>query len=184
MKHLIVILVALSSYGCATRQTIMINQCPGDGSLPVQFAGDFTPIVDEALLTAAQGEPGKGGLCSGQVYQSKVASTVVLYRAWNSTNPNSKFGSWWAFQQPAGSVARYREDYEICYQWSPLDMMVRCTLKPDTKVVVGPGQSAECSQYLNYPASEAKQIYIENASAAMLDCAVYKGEFRWKEVAQ
>jgi hypothetical protein len=50
------------------------------------------------------------------------------------------------------------------------------------KVVVGPGQSADCSEYLSYPASAAKQVYIEDASAQVLNCVAYEGDFSWREL--
>lgn len=143
------------------------------------MAGDFDAITDAALLAKALGAPGKGGLCQGQVYQSRPGTRVTLYRAWNSTNPGSRLGSWWAASKPAGAVATYRGDYQICYQWSPLDMLVQCTLKPGTHIVVGTGQSATCSQYLSYPATAAQQFYVDAASTDMADCRTAQGEFQW-----
>jgi hypothetical protein len=131
-------------------------------------------------LAKALGQPDKGGLCSGQVFQAKADASVVLFRAWNSTNPNSRLGAWWAAEKPEGKVADYRRDYEICYQWSPLDMLVQCRLKPGTRVVFGPGQSASCSQYLNYPASPKPQVFIDHAASALSDCADAVGVFSWQ----
>jgi len=184
MERLLTTLMLLTLYGCASQTTLVESPppCPGDTSLPKPLAGEFVPTEDETLLQAALGPPGKGGLCQGRVYQSRASADIVLYRAWNSTNPNSRLGHWWAFSQPAGAVSRYRADYEICYQWSPLDRMVRCRFKPGMKVVVGPGQSADCSEYLSYPASAAKQVYIEDASAQVLNCVAYEGEFSWREL--
>jgi hypothetical protein len=183
MERLIILLLLLTLYGCASQTTLVESEpCPGDTSLPRQLAGDFVPAEDETLLQAALGPPGKGGLCQGRVYQSRESTAIVLYRAWNSTNPNSRLGHWWAFSQPAGAVSHYRADYEVCYQWSPLDRLVRCRLKGGTKVVIGPGQSAVCSDYLSYPASAAKQLYLEEAATHVLDCVVYEGEFAWREL--
>nr|WP_202819722.1 hypothetical protein [Thaumasiovibrio subtropicus] len=91
-------------------------------------------------------------------------------------------GSWWAWEKPAGSVSQYREDYEICYQWSPLDRLVVCDLKPGSKVVVGPGQSAQCSEYLTYPQSNKQQVYIENAATVMENCRYYGDAFNWLRI--
>ena len=181
MKRLLTTLMLLTLYGCASQATrVKSAPCPGDTLLPKQLAGDFVPAEDKTLLHAALGPTGKGGLCQGRVYQNRASADIVLYRAWNSTNPNSRLGHWWAFSQPAGAVSRYRADYEICYQWSPLDRLVRCHLKPGVKLVIGPGQSTVCSDYLSYPASAAKQIYIEDAATQVLDCVTYEGEFAWK----
>jgi hypothetical protein len=197
VNYLIAILLVLSCSACtldsgkgsgvqppvALEQAQVTAQCPGTVALPTAVAGAFEKIEDDALLQSALGQPKKGGLCQGQVYQTKKDTRVIVYRAWNSTNPSSQMGNWWAFHIPEGKVSQYRSDYEICYQWSPLDTMTHCTLKADTKVVIGTGQSAECSPYLLYPASTKIQIYIKDAASSVADCAVYDGEFSWKAVA-
>lgn len=159
----------------------VVSNCLGELSLPDDLAPSFTAIEDPQLLAQALGEPEKGGLCQGQVYQSNADAEVVIYRAWNSTNPHSQFGQWWAFDQPSGKVAMYRSDYEICYQWSPLDKLVRCTLKPGSTVVVGNGQSAKCSEYLSYPASEKQQVFIQNADDLVTECSVFDAMMSWQE---
>jgi len=180
-----IFLSACSSFQNQTVSTdIQLPQqdCIGSTELPAFLKDQFAPIDDEMLLQATLGMPEKGMLCQGQVYQSNTDSKVILYRAWNSTNPKSQFGSWWAFYEPSGLIAKYREDYEICYQWSPLDKMVSCTLKAGTKVVVGNGQSAECSQYLTYPVSAAQQVYLEQASDAVFNCQYFDGVMNWQAV--
>lgn len=156
------------------------DTCPGSTSLPPELAASFQPVQNAALLAKTLGAAGKGGLCQGQVYQSKAATTVTLYRAFNSTNPGSQMGNWWSFQQPQGRISEYRRMDEICYQWSPLDMLVQCSLPAGTQVVVGTGQSAVCSQYLTYPASSTQQVYVADASTALARCTVSYGEFSWK----
>ncbi|WP_028864042.1 hypothetical protein [Psychromonas aquimarina] len=187
MKNILVSLLVITVYGCAShplekeQQSTGAEQlCSGSSNLPESFADKFESIEDAQLLSEALGRPDKGKLCQGQVYASKKGIQITIYRAWNSTNPNSKFGKWWAFQKPSGEIAEYRADYEICYQWSPLDKLVNCTLKPGTKVVVGTGQSAECSAYLTYPVSAKQQIYIDDASISVSNCTTYNGEFSWK----
>jgi hypothetical protein len=147
---------------------------------PAPLAAQFEPVTDTALLTKAVGQASKGGLCTGQVFQAKADASVVLFRAWNSTNPNSRLGNWWAMDKPEGRIADYRKDYEICYQWTPLDMLVQCKVKPGAKVVIGPGQSMECSQYLSYPASTRQQVFIDNAESALSDCTNAFGVFGWQ----
>ena len=185
MRNIPTTLFILSLCGCTSypieQETKQVAQvCAGDIQLPGFVADRFESIDDAPLLDEALGSPKAGKLCQGQVYRSKENTRITLFRAWNSTNPNSKFGKWWAFQVPSGKISSYRSDYEICYQWSPLDMLVSCTLKPDTKVVVGTGQSAECSEYLTYPVSEKKQVYLDDASSSLTDCKVLSGEFSWQ----
>ncbi len=158
--------------------------CPGDLTLPVELANKFEPVSDDALLQSSLGQPKEGKLCQGQVFRVKENTQVTLYRAWNSTNPNSSMGHWWAFNRPQGRVSQYRTDYEICYQWSPLDKLTHCTLKAGSKVVVGTGQSAECSPYLTYPASAEKQIFIADAAAVVSDCTTYEANFNWQAASE
>lgn len=154
--------------------------CIGSVDLSPLLASAFERTEDLALLNQALGEPGKGGVCQGQIYMAKADSQVKIYRAWNSTNPQSRLGLWWAFNKPAGLIAQYREDYQICYQWSPLDKLVSCTLKPGTKIVVGTGQSARCSDYLSYPVSGKQQVFIENAAENVVDCHDFSGMLSWQ----
>lgn len=157
-------------------------ECQGSTALPQPLSAQLEPVNDPTLLNKALGAPNEGGLCQGQVYVVLEETRVPIYRAWNSTNLGSRLGNWWAFEKPSGPVADYREDYEICYQWSPLDKMVSCTLTPGTKVVVGNGQSAQCSEYLTYPVSAEQQIYIEDAADAVADCSDYDGMLMWEPV--
>ncbi|MCY7294717.1 hypothetical protein [Alteromonas sp. a30] len=152
--------------------------CIGNTQPPASVAAYLTPATNDALLQQALGMPTKGGLCAGQVYE--VTQSFTIYRAWNSTNPGSEKGNWWAFSQPEGSTAKYREDYEICYQWSPIDMMTQCKIEAGTQVVIGPGQSAFCSQYLTYPTSAAKQIFMTDAASATTNCNTFQGVFQWQ----
>jgi hypothetical protein len=154
--------------------------CIGSTALPPSLSAQFEPVADEALLAKAVGKEKQGALCQGRVYQAKAEASVVLFRAWNSTNPNSRLGSWWAMEKPEGRIVDYRKDYEICYQWTPLDMLVQCKVKPGAKVVIGPGQSMECSQYLTYPASARQQVFIDNAESALSDCTNAFGVFGWQ----
>lgn len=192
MKPILFAVISLSLTACSTFQaqtpvsnTYVVGDipaCEGSTEIPKNLVQSFKPIEDLPLLKEALGMPNEGKLCQGQVYQSTAQSKVTLYRAWNSTNPNSQFGKWWAFNLPAGKIAQYRSDYEICYQWSPLDKMVTCTLKPQVKVVVGNGQSAQCSEYLTYPVSSAQQVFLDNASDALEDCQEFDGLMSWQSV--
>ena len=187
MRNILLSIFILTLFGCSSypiekesHNTDSAQLCLGNSNLPLNLAAQFEPIEDIQFLNEALGSSNKGRLCQGKVYKSKVNTKITLFRAWNSTNPNSQFGKWWAFQKPAGKISTYRSEYEICYQWSPLDKLVSCTLKPEIKVVVGTGQSAECSEYLTYPTSDKQQIYIDDASASFYDCTTFDGKFSWK----
>lgn len=154
------------------------NGCLGNVELPSGLSDYFDAIEDMALLDSTLGEPNKGMLCQGKVYKAKKNVDLTVFRAWNSTNPDSRSGKWWAFSRPDGRVAKYRSDYEVCYQWSPLDKLTDCKLKANAKIVVGTGQSATCSEYLSYPVSSVKQIYIEDASS-LYNCRDHDALFSW-----
>lgn len=177
---LLLTLLGCTSYPVDKETQISALQCLGRSDLPTDMAKMFEPVDDEKLLNEALGYPKEGKLCQGQVYKSKQDSNVIVFRAWNSTNLNSKFGKWWAFEKPTGEISAYRSGYEICYQWSPLDMLVRCNLKPGAKIALGTGQSAECSKYLTYPISDKQQVFIADAAMALTNCKVFDGEFSWK----
>ncbi|WP_112480285.1 hypothetical protein [Vibrio variabilis] len=186
MRWSLAVLAMVMIQGCASQVGNVISgeaptartECVGSVELPNEFSGKFKQVDNPQMLAKAIGEPLSGGLCQGAVYQS--TEEVTIYRAWNSTNPGSQFGNWWAFNQPAGKTADYRKDYEICYQWSPLDKLVKCTLQIGSTVVVGNGQSAKCSDYLEYPVSEAQQVFIESASDAVSDCSVFDSMMSWQ----
>lgn len=187
MKKILTTISFAAVLGCAhsdvetTLAPVSLSvSCLGELNLPEAMSNSFDPVSDEKLLGKTLGEPGKGKLCQGQVYKSKADTQITVYRAWNSTNPGSQFGKWWAFDKPTGKTSKYRLDYEICYQWSPLDKMVSCTLKTDTKIVVGTGQSAKCSEYLTYPVSSKQQIYIDDAQNSVENCTVFDDEFNWQ----
>jgi hypothetical protein len=179
VKNIPITILVFTLFGCSSFPATA-QLCLGNSNLPANLENEFEPIEDPLLLNGALGSPNKGKLCQGQVYKSKEDTQITIFRAWNSTNPSSKFGEWWAFHQPTGKISRYRSEYEICYQWSPLDKLVSCTLKPGVKVVVGTGQSAECSEYLTYSVSEKQQIFIEDASTSVTNCTMFEGEFSWK----
>ncbi len=187
MRNIFVSILILALYGCVSYPIEKENQitdtaqvCLGSSNLPENLASKFEALDDNQLLYEALGGPSEGKLCQGKAYKSKKDAQITIYRAWNSTNPSSKFGKWWAFQEPSGKISQYRSEYEICYQWSPLDKLVSCTLKSDTKVVVGTGQSATCSKYLTYPVSVKQQIYIDDASISLINCTTFNGEFSWR----
>jgi len=168
------------AYGVVEAPVTLAPACAGDVLPPANLAEYVVPVNDPDLLAEALGEPNEGKLCQGKVYQFRADALVPLYRAWNSTNPGSQFGTWWAAEQPKGKVADYRADYEICYQWSPIDKMTRCLIKTGTVMVVGTGQSATCSKYLTYPVSAKKQIYLKDAANELESCISGDDTFNWQ----
>jgi hypothetical protein len=185
MRKIFAIIFIITLSGCSIYQIEKethntAQSCLGSTNLPEYIANKFVPIEDKQFLSKALGITNEGKLCQGKVYTSKVDTQITIFRAWNSTNPESKFGKWWVFQEPAGKISEYRSEYEICYQWSPLDKLVRCSLKPEIKVVIGTGQSAECSEYLTYPVSDKLQLYLDDASMSVTNCTIFDGEFSWK----
>lgn len=149
--------------GCASvplndESTAQIADCVGEiAATPT----GLSPSVDDKLLRAAIGEVGKGKLCEGQVFVATEAVTV--YRVWNKAQAYSQYGGWWSFNVPEGPVAAYREANAICPEWSALDTVSSCQLVVDAKIVVGPGQRAQCDDVV-YPRSPTNQVYIPNDS--------------------
>lgn len=157
------------------------NNCEGTTALPAELAGSFDPVDDPELLKGALGDPGKGGLCKAAVYQLKPGAQVDVYRVWNSTYQKSENGRWWAFSRPQGSITTFRENYEICIEWSPLDRLRKCRLTAGTRVAVGPGQSASCPQSrVEYGVSAAQQVYLEDAAQHVEDCEGWEADFSWQ----
>ena len=173
---LVAILFAL---GCATvpQQQVAATPATPCREPATPTPSGFIPIDDPELVNASLGAPGKGALCEGAAY--RVTGSPTIYRAFNSTNPQSRLGMWWALQEPAGAISVYRLDYEICGEWSPLDRMVKCQLKEGAAVVLGTGQSAQCNPFLTYPVSSSVQLYLPGANTDALDCTTYTGEFSW-----
>lgn len=185
MKTILFLAFTVVLFGCSSFPVTTVNTtppavCEGSMALLQDLKSQFEPIEDKQLLDRSLGNQDEGKLCQGKVYVSKPDSHAKIYRAWNSTNPGSRFGPWWVFNKPAGRISEYRENYEICYQWSPLDKLLSCTLKPGTKVVVGNGQSAKCSDYLTYPVSAKQQVYIIDASKFVENCTEYDGMLNWE----
>lgn len=156
------------------------NQCTGEVTAPAVFAPMLTEVDRPELVTAALGASGVGGLCQAKAYL--VSQEFDIYRAWNSQNPYSQFGHWWAFSIPSGKISEYRRDYAICPKFSPLDMLIKCNLKEGSVVVLGTGQSATCNANLNYPTSSTIQIYIADAAESTEACQSYYGVFSWQNV--
>jgi hypothetical protein len=135
------------------------NHCVGTIQAP---SPGLKAISDPELLQSALGQPDKGQLCMGQVFIATAA--VKVYRVWDQSKSYTLNGRWWSFMRPEGPTEQYREANAICPNWSVLNQMSSCTLKVGSKIVVGPGQSADCGDALVYPKSAVNQVYINNDS--------------------
>ena len=124
---------------------------------------EATPVNDAALLALALGASLKGGICSGKTFQ--VKQPLRVYRLWDAKVPESRFGSWWALTQPAGSRDAYRQEYAICPSWSALNRLISCTVKPGTVIVIGTTQSVQCEDG-SYGVSPSSQVFMKNNAAA------------------
>jgi hypothetical protein len=117
-------------------------------------------VTDETLLQSSMGLSGKGQLCTGRVYEA--TKPVTVYRVWMKEKSYTQIGRWWSFQAPAGTRESYRQENEICPEWSALDMVSTCTIQVGARIVVGPGQSATCEGGLTYEKSSINQVFINN----------------------
>ncbi|TDR81516.1 hypothetical protein [Paludibacterium purpuratum] len=137
------------------------TMCTGDVQAP---PAGLEEVQDPTLLAKAIGAPQQGKLCTGKVF--KLAETggnmVTVYRVWDASKPYTALGGWWSFSAPQGPRDAYRQENEICPAWSALNKVSHCTIKAGALIVVGPGQSAKCSDDLNYPTSPVNQVYIPN----------------------
>ena len=167
------------SSAIASTNPMQASTCLGTVALPPEMKDLFEPVEDKTLLSLALGQPEKGGLCQGKVYQAKTTIDLTLFRSWNSTNTGSRIGKWWSLNKPTGEVSKYRHNYEICYQWSPLDKLTQCKLKAGAVIVLGTGQSAFCSDYLSYPVSGVQQIYIDDPASVAI-CHDSNANFLWQ----
>lgn len=139
-----------------------------DGEACVGRALQSVPGLQAASNPILQGKArfasGKGGLCKAKVFS--VTAPVVLYRVYDSTRPQSMLGSWWSLNRPTGPRKTYRSRYAICAEWSRLDRLVACEVRPGTEVVVGTTQSATCADGSTYPKTGENQVYVPNDGKA------------------
>ena len=141
---------------------------------PFRYKDMLELVTNNALKQKAIGKPENGGLVQGKVYTVKdgYSGHITVWRLWNSNNPCSKLGKWWTFDKPTGDISNFRKTYAVCHEWSPLDRLVKATLKAGAQIVLGPGQSAKCSKYVKYKQSDTQQVFIsdpQNAFATITD---------------
>lgn len=144
--------------------TVIPATNPQDASgcyeLVVPASGALVAVTDPTLLAQAIGQPGEGKLCQGQVL--KVEKPLWVYRVWDQAKPYTLYGSWWSFQPPGSNRQQYRLDNAICPEWSALDLLSVCEVKIGSKLVIGPGQSAECKDGVALPTSPVHQVFLPN----------------------
>lgn len=149
------------------------------------------PAYARADTTAAVKPEGDGGLTEGLVV--KLTADVPVYRMWSGPTKKdgrgntNRIGQWWAYDAPSGSVSDYRHNYEVCTSWNDLTWMASCTLKKDSVVVIGPGQSVsamtcgDATGKESYPADPTHwQVYISKAWTRLgteLDCPAETSDY-------
>ncbi|MET3133090.1 hypothetical protein AAKU55_003372 [Oxalobacteraceae bacterium GrIS 1.11] len=152
------VMCSLTLFSAAASHLAYADDCVGQVITPPD---GMVAATDDALLAAALGAPGKGALCKGQVFVAE--KPVTVYRVWDASKSYTLYGRWWSFSPPMGPRDKYRLDNDICPEWSPLNSASSCTIKVGSKIVLGPGQSAQCNDSL-LPASAVNQAYIPNDS--------------------
>ena len=164
--------LALAVAGCANlpanTATIGGETSGVDGLACIGGIGATAPGLVEAanppLVAQAQRQSGNGYLCSARSYV--VTQPVRLYRLTDSTQPYSKLGSFWSFERPTGTRDDYRTQFAICKQWSQLDRLLSCEVRPGSMIVVGTTQSADCGDGITYAKTAANQVFVPNDGLA------------------
>lgn len=167
--HFFAAVFALALSGCAN---LASNTDTGDSGIDgIACVGSVAGSVDglsesgnPALLAKARMKTGKGGVCAAKVFAA--TTPVVLYRVFDASNPHSKFGSWWSLKPPGNSRAEYRAANAICPEWSKLDRVVSCEVRPGTQIVLGTTQSAECADGSSYAKTPETQVFVANDGKA------------------
>jgi hypothetical protein len=131
------------------------------GQVPASVPGLTAAAYDE-LTAAALGPDNKGGVCAATAFNA--IEPLQVYRVYDSRSGNP-YGRWWSLERPRGSREQYRAGYAICPEWSALDRLISCRLKPGSRIVLGTTQSMQCKDTA-YPKSADIQVYIPNDSQA------------------
>lgn len=182
MKHtgfvLFLLLSACSSAPVTELPEVGLDGVACAGPVPATLQG-LTGIMNDRLTSAALAASDKGGICNARVFSA--AEPVRVYRVYDSAKGNSTFGRWWSLSRPQGPREQYRAAYAICPEWSGLDRLISCQLKPGAELVLGTTQSVQCNE-THYPKSIDLQVYIPNdwqTKTAYVDNCVEEGA--WPE---
>ncbi len=168
MRHLLLALSVTTLAACGAPAPVAPAQpaataptAAGACAGTVDAKDGLKEVDDPALLKQALGDPGKGGVCTGKVFEAVKPLTV--YRVYDKAQKGSPIGRWWSLSKPQGPADTYRAANEICLNWTKsLDTVIECKIKPGTHVAVGPGQSATCTEGPSYPTSPTNQVFINN----------------------
>lgn len=161
---LVAMLAILSACSTLPTKEVGVDGVACVGTVGVLPAG-LAVAANDALLNEARGVTDKGGVCGAKVWVTQEA--VKVYRVYDGDRSTSMYGRWWALSKPSESRASYREHYAICKNWSALNRLVSCTLKPNTQIVIGTTQSIQCDDGV-YPKSANIQVYVPNTPTALL----------------
>ncbi|MES2942326.1 MAG: hypothetical protein V4772_05595 [Pseudomonadota bacterium] len=165
----VAIIVSMALSGCANlanntgsgERGIDGVACVGSVATSVEGLSD---AGNSPLLAKAQMQTGKGGVCSAKAFS--VSAPVVLYRVFDESKPYTKFGGWWSLNRPGNSKPEYRAANAICPEWSNLNRLVSCEIRPGTQIVLGTTQSAECADGSTYPKTAETQVFVANDGRA------------------
>ena len=89
-----------------------------------------------------------------------------LYRLIDTAQPYSKLRGFWSIDRPTGTRDDYRTRFAICKQWSQLDRLIACDVRPGILIVVGTTQNANCGQDFSYGKTAANQVFVANDGLA------------------
>lgn len=165
----VAIIFSMALSGCANLANNAASSEQGiDGVACVGSVATSVPGLSDSgnptLLAKAQMQTGKGGVCSARVFSA--TAPVVLYRVFDASKPYTKFGGWWSLQRPGSSKPDYRAANAICPEWSNLDRLVSCEIRPGTQIVLGTTQSAECADGSTYAKTAESQVFVANDGRA------------------
>ncbi len=165
----VIVLTACSTVVQQTAQTAQTEPPVQRGDDGVACVGVVPTAVnglmssqDTSLQAQAKNVTDKGGVCAAQSF---VATTpVTVYRVYDSSRAWTAYGSWWSLTRPVGPRDEYRAKNAICKEWSSLDRLIACQVKPQSELVLGTTQSATCADGSTYPKTADIQVYLPNDS--------------------
>ena len=166
------VVLALAISGCAqlpANLATVVKVDSGIDGLPCvgtieSAAPGLVEFGNAPLQAQAQRPSGGGYLCSAKTFA--ITQPVRLYRLIDSTQTYSKLGGFWSFDRPTGTRDDYRARFAICKQWSLLDRLMACDVRPGTLIVVGTTQSANCGEGFIYDKTAANQVFVPNDGLA------------------
>ncbi|MFZ3017650.1 MAG: hypothetical protein WA056_04210 [Gallionella sp.] len=143
---------------------IEVTQAPSVATWPTKYA----PVQ----------APWNGGIQTGCTVMPNASMQVALYRAWGggsaagTGNYSQRMGGWWSLQNPITqypTVTDWRAANAVCPTFNTATTVTMCTLKPDTKVVIGYTQSI----YYQATPGYAECVYPQNNKALQVSVSNY-----------